>query len=440
MSHIIPFSMARKSLRAALKPTMGKKGENMRLIKGNIIEAKEIGKLNTLENGCIITDDDGIIVDVLSSIPAGFSGQIEDYGDALVLQSFCDMHLHAPQFPMIGMGMDRFLLDWLKTYTFPTEAEFSDTEYARKIYSKLASVLIKNGTTHVSMFSSLHTDSTLILMEELEKVGIRGYVGKVNMDRNGGENLEETTEESKRETLRWLEMCSDFKDIKPILTPRFTPSCTNELLEWLGKLSEERNLYVQSHLSENVSEIRWVRELHPDCMRYWETYDKYGLFKDHTLMAHCVHSDEEEIKAIRDHNVTVVHCASSNYNIMSGTARVRHMLDEGVNITLGSDIAGGSDIEMYRVMAATITASKFLRMSDNYLVDALTVAEAYYLATTAGHVYFGDKPGFARGNRLSAVVVDDSDFSPQKRKLSLSERLERAVYRMDDRNIIAVLN
>ncbi len=410
----------------------------MRLIKGNIIEAKELGKLNTLKGGCIILSDDGIIEDVAEKIPQGFSGDITDYGDALILQSFCDMHLHAPQFPMLGMGMDRFLLDWLKTYAFPTEAAFSDPSYARTVYSQLADTLIKNGTTRVSMFSSLHTDSTLILMKELEKRGISGYVGKVNMDRNGGENLEETTEESKRETLRWLERCSDFKLIKPIITPRFTPSCTDELMAWLGKLGEERNLPVQSHLSENASEIRWVRELHPDCQRYWETYNKYGLFKEKTLMAHCVHCDDVELEAIREHGAVAVHCASSNCNLMSGTAPVRHMLDMGVNVTLGSDIAGGSEIAMYRVLATTIAASKFRRMADNYLIDALTLPEAYYLSTSAGHVYFGDKPGFAKGNRLNAIVVDDSHFSPSKRELTLPERLEKAVYQMDDRAIKAV--
>ena len=105
-------------------------------------------------------------------------------GETLILQSFADLHLHAPQYPMLGMGMDLPLLDWLNAYAFPTEARFADTGYAREIYSRLARELIANGTTRVCMFSSLHTDATLILMEELEKAGVTGYVGKVNMDRN----------------------------------------------------------------------------------------------------------------------------------------------------------------------------------------------------------------------------------------------------------------
>lgn len=139
------------------------------------------------------------------------------------MQSFADMHLHAPQYPMLGMGMDLPLLDWLNTYTFKTEARFADTDYARRVYRRLAGDLITNGTTRVCMFSSLHTEATWILMEELERAGVTGYVGKVNMDRNALPGvLEETTEESVRETIRWLDGCR-FEHVRPIITPRFTP-------------------------------------------------------------------------------------------------------------------------------------------------------------------------------------------------------------------------
>ena len=149
------------------------------------------------------------------------------------------------------------------------------------------------------MCSAWHTGATLVRREELEKAGVTGDVGKGNMDRNGlPGGLQETTEESVRETLRWLEG-GRFEHVKPIITPRFTPSCTDELMTELGRIARERGLYVQSHLSENTREIELVRELHPDCQQYWETYDKYGLWKDHTLMAHCVHSDERERDAMK---------------------------------------------------------------------------------------------------------------------------------------------
>lgn len=288
------------------------------------------------------------------------------------------------------------------------------------------------------MFSSLHTDATLILMEELEKAGVTGYVGKVNMDRNGSPELQETTEQSKRETLRWLDACGRFQTVKPILTPRFTPSCTDELMSWLGKLAAERGLYVQSHLSENKGEIAWVKELCPDCAQYWESYDRAGLWKNHTVMAHCVHSDEREREAMREHGVVTVHCAGSNINICSGVAPVRTLLREGNLVTLGSDIAGGALLAMNKVITMSIRASKFRHMQSDGKDEFLTVEEGYYLGSTAGHEYFGGHGGFVPGDKLHAIVVDDSDFTEAAHPLSVRERFERAIYMMHRHNIVSV--
>ena len=408
------------------------------ILKGTVISAPALGKLDITENGYLVAVD-GIIQGVYEILPPQFAGcAVEDCGSDLILQSFADMHLHAPQYPMLGMGMDLPLLDWLNTYTFPTEARFADVDYARRVYRRLATDLITNGTTRVCMFSSMHTDATLVLMDELERAGVTGYVGKVNMDRNGlPGKLQETTEESVRETLRWLDGCH-FEHVKPIITPRFTPSCTNELMTQLGKLANERGLYVQSHLSENTNEIAWVRELHPDCTQYWETYNKYGMWKDHTLMAHCVHSDERERRAIKDAGVVVVHCADSNVNICSGICPVRQMVREGLWVTLGSDIAGGAQLPMYKVITMSIRTSKARRVTDEWHPDFLTVPEGYYLGTTAGHKYFGAGDGFAVGDRLHAVVIDDGDFPEAAHPLSVQERFERAIYMTHRHNIVSV--
>lgn len=407
------------------------------ILKGTIISAPALGKLEITERGYLVASD-GIIQGVYQTLPAEFKGlPVEDYGNAMILQSFADLHLHAPQYPMLGMGMDLPLLQWLDTYTFPTEAKFADSGFARKVYRQLVKELAESGTTRVCMFSSLHREATLILMEELENAGITGFVGKVNMDRNGGANLQETTEESVEETLRWLEECKNFKHIKPIITPRFTPSCTDELMEALGKIAAERALPIQSHLSENTGEIAWVGELHPDCAQYWETYAKYGLWNDRTLMAHCVWSDERERKAMKDAGVWVVHCADSNQNLMSGVAPIRVMLNEGLKVTLGSDIAGGDHLSMFDVTAASIRASKARRILDGWNTDFLTVAEGWYLATSAGSEFFGEKPGFAPGNPLHAIVVRD-DALPAVRPLTVQERFERCVYRRQRDGIQAV--
>lgn len=407
------------------------------ILKGHIVEAKRFGDPVITENGYLVAER-GRITGVFANLPERFSGaKAEDYSNRLIFQGFCDMHLHAPQYPMLGMGMDLPLLDWLKRYTFKTEARFADASFARRVYKRLAEELVKNGTTRVCVYSSIHAEATLILMEELERAGVGGYAGKVNMDRNSGE-CQETTDESKRETLRWLDGCGAFSAVKPILTPRFTPSCTPELLQWLGALAEQRGLYVQSHLSENKREIELVKQLYPDCAQYWETYAVHGLWREKTIMAHCVYSDEREQNAMMEHGVLSVHCPDSNINICSGFTPVRRMTERGVWVALGSDIAGGAQLPMLQVIAGALRMSKARAIATEGKEAFLTVGEAYYLGTSAGAKYFGDAPGFAPGNPLHCVVLDDSDLPESARELTLKERFERAVYLAGAGDILAV--
>ena len=408
----------------------------MLILKGNIISASKYGKLDIIEGGYLVSSD-GVIIGTYKDLPKEYENEkIEDYGNMLIMQSFSDMHLHAPQYPMLGMGMDLQLIDWLNTYTFPLEAKFKDTEFARKVYHELARKLIENGTTRVAMFSSLHKEATLILMEELEKAGVCGYVGKVNMDRNGGVDLEETTSESISETIDWIEK-SNFKHIKPIITPRFTPSCTNELMEALGKIAIKYNLPVQSHLSENLGEIAWVKHLHPDTEYYFESYLKYGLWNNKTLMAHCVHSGRKEQESMLKNGVYVVHCPTSNQNLMSGFSPIKKMVKKGINVVLGSDIAGGDYLSMFDNVAAAIRASKARNIMDDWNTGFLSVSEAYYLATSAANKFFDEEPGFAKGNKLHCLVLDDSNLISGK-ELSGKERFERAIYIREDNAIKAV--
>jgi guanine deaminase len=181
-----------------------------------------------------------------------------------------------------------------------------------------------------------------------------------------------------------------------------------------------------------------VKELHPDCEQYWQTYEKFGLWTDHTIMAHCVHSDAREQQAMIDHNVLCVHCPDSNINICSGFAPVRQMVERGVWVALGSDIAGGAQLPMLQVLTGCLRMSKARAIATEGKEPFLTVGEAYYLATSAGSRYFGDAEGFAPGNPLHAVVLDESRLPPSARELTLKERFERAVYLADDRSIAAV--
>ncbi len=412
-------------------------------IKGTIITADANDRINITENGVIITDKAGTIQGVFAadSLPPIYqNADIEDFGSRIITTSFCDMHLHAPQYPMLGLGMDLPLMQWLYNYTFRTEAMFKDTGYAREIYAALARELIARGTTHVCAFSSVHTDASLVLTEELERAGICGFVGKISMDRNTTGELRETVESGISEERRFIEEAlSRFGGIKPIITPRFTPSCTDELMAGLGELKAEYNLRAQSHMSESFDEIAMVRSLCPDCERYYQTYEKAGLFGENTVMAHCIYSDDTERAAMKAAGVWAAHCPNANTNIYSGIAPVRRMMTEGLKIGLGSDIAGGDKLSMRHVACAAIRVSKLRyyyagRAAEERFLD---VGEAFSLASARSREFFGLSRGFAAGEKLFAIVLDDSCHGPAI-PLSPAERFERLIYSDDLHDIFAV--
>ena len=177
--------------------------------------------------------------------------------------------------------------------------------------------------------------------------------------------------------------------------------------------------------------------MHPDCTHYYQAYEKYGLWKPGTIMAHCVYCDEKERKAMKDAGVWAIHCPDSNTNIASGIAPVRIMLQEGVKVAMGSDIAGGAKLSMPDSATEAIRASKLRWLSSGKKEDFLTVAEAFYLITGAGQEYFGAKPGFGVGDKLHAVVLDDSNLAYNP-AITLTERLERILYLFDTSSVKAV--
>lgn len=170
-----------------------------------------------------------------------------------------DLHLHAPQYAFHGMYMDLELLDWLNTVTFPEEARYADLNYAEKAYSIFTDDIKHSATTRASIFGTLHVDATELLMDLMEKTGLKTFIGKVNMDRNGSLALQEASAVvSAKDTVRWLEETTGkYENVKPILTPRFTPSCSDELMTRLAEIQRTYRLPVQSHLSENQGEIAW---------------------------------------------------------------------------------------------------------------------------------------------------------------------------------------
>lgn len=411
----------------------------MKLIKGSFIYSIDKDNIEIKENQYLLIRD-GKSEEFYEEIPSRLKNiQIEDYGDNIIIPGLIDLHIHAPQYAFRGMGMDMQLLDWLNTYAFKEEGKYRDLEYAKKQYSKFVSDVKNSATTRLSIFATLHKDATIMLMNMLEEAGIKAYVGKVNMDRNSPEFLTEDTLKSKEDTIEWLEDTKDrYKNIKPILTPRFIPSCTDNLMEEIKQINNIYNIPVQSHLSENKSEIEWVAELHPDTKNYAEAYDKYNLFgkNNKTIMAHCVHCPDDELELIKQNNVVVAHCPQSNANLTSGIAPIKNMLSMGINVGLGSDIAAGSSLSIFRAMSDAVQVSKLRESLTGQKNQTLTLTEVFYLGTKGGGKFFGDVGSFEKGYEFDAVVLNDKSFGDNS-DFTLKERLERIIYLSDDRNIVA---
>ena len=212
--------------------------------------------------------------------------------------------------------------------------------------------LAKTATTRAAIFATSHTDATLLLMDLLEKKKICTYVGKVGMDRNCPDYYIEKN--GKEETTRFVEECQkrNYKFVKPIITPRFTISCTDEYMEFMGQIAKKYNIPAQSHLSENDNEIEFVKQLRPNDKFYGESYDKCGLFGKEvkTIMAHCVHCPKEEEDLIKKNGVYIAHCPTSNSDVICGICPAGRYLRQGYNIGLGSDISGGHTLDLFEVM------------------------------------------------------------------------------------------
>lgn len=406
-------------------------------IKGDICFCKTKDQWTTMKNAYAVCEN-GVSQGVFTQLPEQYAHfPVYDFTGKLIIPGLVDLHMHAPQYAFRGMGMDLELMDWLGQQTFPEEAKYADLSYADKAYTIFADNIKHSATSHACLFATQHRAATELLMDRMEQTGLVSFVGKVNMDREAPDNLRESSAEaSAQETLHWLyEIAGKYQRTKPILTPRFIPSCTPELLAKLQIIQQEYKLPVQSHLSENTGEIAFVHELCPDARFYGDAYDAYGLFgRQHpreriypAIMAHCVHSTEEEIKLLRDNGVFVAHCPASNTNLSSGIAPIRRYLENHMSVGLGSDVAGGHTESILRAVCDAVQVSKlYWRLVDDGAAP-LTFCEAFYLATKGGGAFFGSVGSLERGYDFSAVVLDDSSLQ-HPFALTIPQRLERAAY------------
>ena len=407
------------------------------VLKGHICYSESKNELITRENAYVVCVG-GKSKGVFTELPQQYAVlPLKDYSDCLIVPGMIDLHIHAPQYAFRGMCMDLELMDWLNRYTFPEEAKYMELEYAERAYAIFVNALKAGATTRAVVFATRHRPATELLMKLMEESGLASYVGKVNMDREAAEVLvEESAAVSASETVQWIEAVKDkYTNTKPILTPRFIPCCSDTLMEHLRQIQMAYGLPVQSHLSESPGEIDFVHFLRPDNAFYGEAYNDYDLFGKNednqtdvkTVMAHCVWSTDEEVELMRKNGVFVAHCPASNMNLSSGIAPIRKYLDLGINIGLGTDVAGGHSDSIFRAITDAIQVSKMYWRYVDQTMKPITFPEAFYMATLGGGAFFGAVGSFAEGYAFDAVVLDDTALvHPQE--LSVSERLERAVY------------
>ena len=408
----------------------------VKVYKANILYTRERSRFEVLENGYIAVED-GLVAGVAANLSSlGCEGaEVIDFGDCLLIPAMNDMHVHAPQYRNQGIAMDLELLPWLQNYTFPEEMKYADEDYARRMYSRFVRDLWRFGTMRACVFATIHTGSTRLLMHLFQEAGMGALVGKVAMNRNCPDGLNESVDEMVRGNEALI---SEFNSpdvlVRPIITPRFVPSCTPDMLKACGDLVQRFQIPVQSHLSENISEIEWVQSLEKDSTSYGDAYDRYGLFgQTPTVMAHCVWTAGEELELMKRRGVMVAHCPTSNLNIASGMAPVRTFIEEGLSVGLGSDISGGHDLNIFRIMVFAIQVSKAIYQRD-HSKPFLTLSEVFWMATKSAGSFFGRVGSFEPEYEFDALVIDDSDLNHDN--YSLLHRLERYIYLGDDRQII----
>lgn len=330
---------------------------------------------------------------------------------------FIDTHIHASQYPNAGIFGNSTLLDWLDTYTFPLEASLKDLSIAEKVYTKIVERTLSNGTTTATYYTTIDPESTKLMGKICSTKGQRALVGKVCMDANSPEFYIESTKKclkSCEDVIEYLQ--NDLKDprVLPILTPRFAPTCSRDLmLKLAGMAKKFGNLHIQTHLSENDNEIEWVNSLFPECENYTDVYDQSKLLTKRTVLAHCVHLSNHEAQLIKKRECGISHCPISNSSITSGECKVRWLLDQGIKVGLGTDVSGGYACSILATARQAHLVSRHLAMkeTDPKVREhvKLSLADALFLATTGGAqtLDMHDKLGsFDVGKQFDTQLID----------------------------------
>ncbi|KAM6515870.1 hypothetical protein FALCPG4_014076 [Fusarium falciforme] len=449
-------------------------GLRKQVFAGTFISSKSPQELNYLHNALICVDGEGRIARV-DKEPGSVSklektlktlGWAASEVDIHVAQpgqfffpGFIDSHVHAPQYPNVGIFGKTTLMEWLEKYTFPMESSLKDLDKARRVYAACVRRTLSHGTTTAAYYATIDVAATNLLADICFDIGQRAFVGRVCMDNPTtcpSYYRDETAQESlerTRETIQHVQdIDPDFKLICPILTPRFAPSCSSEAMRGLADIQREMDLPVQTHISENEGEIALVAKQFPESGSYAEVYDNHGLLTRRTILAHAVHLSEEEAALVARRGSKVSHCPCSNSSLTSGAARVRWMWDRGITVGLGTDMSGGYSPSVLEAARQAALVSRHVAMGVAAGAERerskLTAEEVLYLGTRGGAevVGLGDRVGgFEEGMEWDAQLIGlgqvDEDGMGQDGNVDVfgwetwEERMAKWLFNGDDRNV-----
>lgn len=413
-------------------------------------------------------DGSGTIVDIIQHNDDAFrhvrdaarkAGKLTELSsDQYLLPGLIDLHVHAPQWPQMGKALDKPLEKWLNDYTFPLEARYADVDFARRNYTELVSALLANGTTTAVYFATLHTESSVELARLCLAQGQRALVGRVAMDDPSqcpDYYRDETAASAEAETRAFIRAVAELpgntaKRVLPVITPRFIPSCTDDLLKRLGIVARETGCHVQTHCSESDWEHGYVKE------RLGKTdtvaLRDFGLLTQKTILAHSNHIEDDDADLIKKTGAGVAHCPLSNFYFANAVFPLRAMLDRGLNVGLGTDIAGGHSPSVFDACRHAITASKALNDGVDARIkpehrgrpgSAVSFKEAFWLATAgAGGVLELPVGKLEVGYQFDAIVIDTraagSDIYIHPAEDQPEDKLQKIIFNARRNNISRV--
>lgn len=363
--------------------------------------------------------------------------EFHDFTSKLIMPGFIDTHTHYPQTDIIAShGAE--LLEWLKKYTFPTEAKFSDINVANASAEFFCDELLRNGTTTSGVFSTIHPESVDAIFNAAGKRNMRLISGKVMMDRNAPELLCDTAQSSYEDSLQLIQKWHGNGRALYAVTPRFAPTSTPAQLRMAGKLlRQHEGLYLQTHVAENVDEVAWVSELFPDRRSYLDVYEHFGLLGKRSIYAHCIHLNQTDRERMADSGAAIAFCPTSNLFLGSGLFDLDQAQANNIRVGVATDVGGGTS---FSILQTLNEAYKVSQMSG----QTLTSMKAFYLATLGGakSLYLDHTLGnFEVGKEADFVVLDLNATALMKRRMAMSDSIQDKLFALmmlgDDRSIHA---